>query len=426
MKLNKCINLIKEKLDLIRYILFKMSDMGLAFLLTLIIVKKLTNYEYGVYTLILTILGMLVIFGFSWTSSSLMYFGVEEKLKYGSLNRTFWSRNIILVISYSIIVILFIYFQNKINNYLTEKVSIYIFIWMTIRIFTDYLSSYFLAIEKREISILVTLTTKIVTLFLLFIINMTLKKMLIFSIVAELSGLIWLLKINKKDFGKFIFDQKIFKQVLSFGFWQLFGFSGLYLINFGDNLVIKHYLGVEKVGIYNISYQLFMGMAAFSYLFSNYFAPQVVKAIKEKNIDILNSIFKKDRFILVGILIIPHVIVIFLAKKIIISFYGVSYVGAIIPLIILTIESLLKYFTVFNILIYNCFKKYSFLQIINIIQASLNIGFDILFVPKFGIVGAAYATILSFLIVSIIETSYGEYILNKFKKEVLEIKNMKR
>lgn len=420
MKLNRCRNLIKEKLDLIRYILLKIFDMGLAFLLTLVIVKKLTNYEYGVYTLILTILGILVMFGFSWTSSSLVYFGVEEKLKYGSLNRTFWSRNIILTVSYFIIGVLFICFQNKINNYLTESVCIYIFFWMTGRIFTDYLSSYFLAIEKREVSILVTLTTKIITFFLLFITSISLRKILVISIIAELLGLIWILKINKKDFGKFLFDKKIFQQVLSFGLWQLFGFSGLYLINFGDNLVIKHYLGIEKVGLYNVSYQLFMGMAAFSYLFSNYFAPQVVKAIKEKNINVLNSIFKKDRFILVVILIIPHVSVIFLAKKIIISFYGISYVEAITPLIVLTIESLLKYFTVFNILIYNCFKKYSFLQIINIVQASLNIGFDILFIPKFGILGAAYGTFLSFLIVSIIETSYGEYILNKFKKEVLE------
>lgn len=422
MKLSKYINFIKEKLELLRYILFKMCDMGLAFLLTLVVVRKLTGYEYGVYTLILTVLGILVTFGFSWTSSSLMYFGVEEKLKYGSLNRTFWARNIILIISYLSIGVLFLFFKNKINSYLTEPVSIYIFIWMTVRIFTDYLSSYFLSIEKRVSSILVTLTVKIITLFLLFLFNMTLKRILIFSIISELSGLIWIFKINKKDFGKFIFDKKIFKQVLSFGFWQLFGFSGLYLINFGDNLVIKHYLTIEDVGIYNISYQLFMGMSAFSYLFSSYFAPQVVRGIKEKDLILLNNIFKRDRFILVGILAIPHIIVIYFAKKIILSFYGVYYIGAVTPLIILTIESLFKYFTVFNILTYNCFKKYSFLQILNIIQAVFNIGLDILFVPRFGITGAAYGTILSFIIISIIETIYGEYILLKFKKEVKSLK----
>ena len=163
-----------------------------------------------------------------------------------------------------------------------------------------------------------------------------------------------------------------------------------------------------------------MGMAGFSYLFSSYFAPQVVKAIKEKNINTLNNIFKRDRFILVGVLTIPHIIIIFLAKKIIISFYGISYIEAVTPLRILTVESLLKYFTTFNILTYNCFKKYKFLQILNIVQASLNIGFDILFIPKFGALGAAYGTILSFIITSIIETSYGEYILNKFRKKFLK------
>lgn len=420
MKINNYINIIKEKISLIRYVLLKIFDMGIGFLLNLYIVKKLTGYDYGVYTLILTVLGVLITFGFSWTSSSLMYFGVEEKLKYGSLTRTFWARNIILIVSYIIVGIAFLIFSKEINVYLTEPVSIYIFIWMTIRIFTNYLSSYFLAIEKREISIFVSLFIKIVVLIFVFGGNITLKKLLLISIYSEFFGLIWILKVNKTDFGKFIFDKHIFKQVLSFGLWQLFGFSGLYLINFGDNLVIKHYLKIEDVGIYNISYQLFMGMAAFSYIFSNYFAPQVVRGIREKNITLLKNIFVRDRFLIVILLLIPHIFVIMFAKQIIISFYGERYIKAIAPLVILTIQSLFEYYTVFNMIIFNCFKKYSILQIFNIIQAILNILFDIAFVSKLGIIGAAYGTFLSFLILAIIKTWYAKKILEEFKKQVLK------
>lgn len=414
----RIVNFIKEKIDLIRYISLKITLMITSFILNLFLVKKLTGYDYGIYTLTLTVLGFLITFGFGWSASSLMYFGVEEKLKYGSLNRTFWARNIILIISYIFISFVFLFFHKRIDNYLTENISIYIFIWMSIKIFTDYLSAYFLAIEKRITSILGPLTVKILILLFVYFLPISLKKILIYSVIAELFGLLWIVKINKRDFGKFIFDKPIFKQVFSFGIWQLFGYSGIYLVNFGDNLVIKYFLTVRDVGIYNISYQLFGGIAGFSYLFSSYFAPKVVKAVREKNLITLDGIYKKDRIFLIILVCIPHLFVLFLAKKIILKFYGVTYIQATLPLIVLIFVSLLKYFTSFNSITYNCFKKYSILQVLNILQALLNIIFDIILVPKFGILGAAYGTFLSYFTISIFETVYGEYVLRKFREEI--------
>ena len=135
---------------------------------------------------------------------------------------------------------------------------------------------------------------------------------------------------------------------------QIFGFSGLYLINFGDNLVIKHFLTMEDVGIYNIAYKLFAGMSGFCYLFSSYFAPKVARAIKEKNNFILKDIFYRDRIYMTILLFGPHIIVFLFAKQIVILFFGNTYSGAAGPLMVLTLESALKYFTVSNILIYNC------------------------------------------------------------------------
>lgn len=415
-KIEKIKKFILEKKNLVGYIAFKMFDMGMAFYLNWIVVRKLSEYDYGVYSIILTVLGMLTTFGFSWTSSSLLYFGVEEKVEYGSLNRTFWARNIILGISYLIVGVLFLFFYKKLDEYITEPLSVYLFVWMSIKILTDYLMCYFLAIEKRKISVLVSLFTKLFAVMMITIKVVSLQKVLIYSIVSEILALIWIIKINKSDFGKFVFDKKIFKKVLSFGLWQVFGFSGLYIINFGDNLVIKHFLTMEDVGIYNVAYKLFVGMSAFSYLFSSYFAPTVTKAIKNKDKDTLIEIFFKDRKYMTLLLFIPHLLVIILAKKIVVLFFGQNYIGAAYPLIVLTVYSALKYYAVFNILIYNCFEKYSIMQCFNILQAVLNIILDILLIPYFGILGAALGTILSFIISTGIETIYGNFCLRKFFK----------
>ena len=403
-----------RKKDLTYYILFKVLDMSIAFYLNWIIVKRLSENDYGVYSILITILGFFTTFGFSWTSSSLLYFGTEEKIKYGSLNRTFWARNIILGVSYIFIAFLFLLFYKKLDNYITKPLSLYLFVWMTVKIFTDYLITYFLAIENRKLSVTTSICTKLLAAILITLNIVSLKLVLIYCILSEICALIFVYKINKMDFGKFIFDKKIFKTVLSFGIWQIFGFSGIYFINFGDNIVIKHFLSLEDVGIYNIAYKLYAGMGGFSYLLSSYFAPKVTKAISLRDGKSLKSIFYRDRIYIFLLLLIPHILVIFFSKNIVILFFGDSYINAAYPLQILAINSLLKYYTVFNILIYNCFKKYSTMQSFNILQAVLNIVFDILFIPYLGIAGAAFGTLISFVVSTGIETIYGNLYLKNF------------
>lgn len=391
-----------------------MLDMLIAFYLNWIIVRKLSEYDYGVYSIVLTVLGLLTTFGFAWTSSSLLYFGVEEKVKYGTLTRTFWARNIILGVTYFFVSVLFLIFHKRLDKYISEPLSIYLFIWMSIKILTDYLIGYFLAVEKRKISVSISISTKIFAVILITLKVVSLKMVLVYCILSELISLIWIFKVDKYDFGKFVFDKKIFKTVLSFGLWQIFGFSGIYLINFGDNIVIKHFLSLEDVGIYNIAYKLYAGMAGFCYLLSSYFAPKVTKAINLRDEKSLKSIFYRDRIYIFLLLLIPHVLIIFFSKNIVILFFGDSYINAAYPLQILAINSLLKYYTVFNILIYNCFKKYSIMQSFNILQAVLNIVFDILFIPYLGIAGAAFGTLISFVVSTGIETIYGNLYLKNF------------
>lgn len=416
MSIKKIWNFILQKKELTDYVIFKMLDMLIAFYLNWIIVRKLSEYDYGVYSIVLTVLGLLTTFGFAWTSSSLLYFGVEEKVKYGTLTRTFWARNIILGVTYFFVSVLFLIFHKRLDKYISEPLSIYLFIWMSIKILTDYLIGYFLAVEKRKISVSISISTKIFAVILITLKAVSLKMVLVYCILSELISLTWIFKVDKYDFGKFVFDKKIFKTVLSFGLWQIFGFSGLYLINFGDNVVIKHFLTLEDVGIYNIAYKLYAGMGGFSYLLSSYFAPKVTKAISLRDGKSLKSIFYRDRIYIFLLLLIPHILVIFFSKNIVILFFGDSYINAAYPLQILAINSLLKYYTVFNILIYNCFKKYSTMQSFNILQAVLNIVFDILFIPYLGIAGAAFGTLISFVVSTGIETIYGNLYLKNFIK----------
>lgn len=406
--------LIKDKKKLMLFTTIKMINAFIGLFINMFIVRKITVEDFGVYSIILTVIGFLTTFGFSWSSSAITYFGAKEKARTGNLSKTFWSRNYIVFGSLSLVLLIFLIFGKQIENYIGLPINYLLIIWLLIKIGIDSLSTYFLAIKKQLTSSLILLVGKIFFLLAAIFLDYSLTELIIINILCDLTGLFYILKIDKVDIGKPTFDKENFKEVLNFGLWQLFGFSGLYLINFGDNFVIKYFLTMEDVGIYNAAYRLFNAIASLSFIFSSYYAPVVMEAIEKKNKKTLKNLFYKERYFLIVLLLIPHILVIVFAKQIITIIYGIAYVEAISILQILMIGSFIRFATVFNVLVYNGLKKYKEGQILNIFRAILNIILDIIFIKHYGIMGAAYGTLGALIVTAVWGIIFCEREIKKF------------
>lgn len=421
--MNKKIRFLLNKKKLIIFTTLKMINAFAGLFSNFCIVRKITMEEFGIYSMILTILGFLTTFGFSWISSSIVYFGGREKIKTGSLNKTLWSRNYLISISLIIVLSIFLFFGNKIEIYLGVKIDMLLIIWLLIKVGLDSLNSYFLAIKKQVDSAMILIVGKILFLLATFVLKYSLKELLIISIICESIGFIYIFKIDKNDIKKPEFDKNNFKEVLNFGFWQLFGFSGLYLINFGDNFVIKHFLTLQDIAIYNAAYKLFNSIASLSLIFSSYYAPEIIQILENKNIEKLKNFFYRERVYFILFLAIPHLLTIFFSDKIIQLIYGEQYKSAALIFKILMIASFIRFATVFNILVYNSLKKYKQGQMINVFRAVLNIVLDIIFIKYFGILGVAIGTLFALLISSLISTFYCEYTIREILKDEKQNKN---
>lgn len=411
------LKILNKKKELIVFVSLKLVDSFIGLFLNMLVVKKLTMTDVGIYSIVLTILGFLVTFGFSWSSSAITYFGVQEKTRTGSLRKTFWTRNYIVLLGVIVLIIIFYFFNQKIENYIGIRISKLLIIWLIVKIIIDTLYTYFIAIKKQVISALIFVIGKVSFLVVLLTINLSLRNLIIANIICDSVGIIYIFKVDKKDIGKPIWDKEKLKEVLDFGLWQLFGFSGLYLINFGDNFIIKYFLTLEDVALYNIAYKLFNSIASLSFLFSSYYASLTMEAVERRNLKQIKKVFYKDRIIISIIIFIPHILVIAFANQIIVLIYGKDYLEAAKIFQILMIGSLISHVTVFNILIFNCLKKYKVGQIINILRALMNIILDIIFIKKYGVIGAAYGTIFAIMITKIYEVYYCEKTLNNFIKE---------
>mgnify|MGYP001417875393 CR=1 FL=1 len=350
---------IKKRSNFIIYAILKVLTMALSLVANILVVRQLSVTDYGVFSIVSMLLGLITTFGFSWSSSSILYYGSKEKSLYGTLNKTFWARNIIIFFSLILTTILFILFDSQINRYICIDVSYFLLIWLYISVLENYLSQYFLAVKKQLRSVMLSATAKLVYILLILLISFDVKTLIILNIISHVIVVLYIFGIDRKDIGKFEFDKSWFKQVLNFSLWQLFGVSGLYLINYGDIAVINHFMTKEDVGIYNVAYQLFMAISSFAFVISDFYASNVSMYVAKNKKKQLRSFFYKERWYINALSIIAHIVVIVMAEFIITILYGERYTESVQIFRILMIGSIFRYLSVFYMLYYNTNNKYS-------------------------------------------------------------------
>lgn len=395
--MQKLISFIKARKNFIVFTMLKLLIMVIGLATNIFIVRKLSVRDNGIFSVAFMFIGLVTTFGFSWSSSSILYYGSRERAETGSINKTFWARNIIIFFSLIIATILFVLFRNDINGYIGLDVYFLILIWLYISVVEDYLSQYFLAVKKQLLSSILSLTAKIIYIALIIILPFDVKRLIILNIISHGTVLLYVIGINKKDIGRFEFDKDWFKQVLNFSLWQLFGFSGLYLINFADTAVIKHYMTLEDVSIYNTAYKLFDSVAGFAFVISSYYAGSVSHYFAKNEHEKIKKFYYKERLYIVTLSSIIHLIVMTFSKQIFKLLYGERYIQSVVIFNVLMIGSIFRYLSVFYMLYFNTNGKHKVQQYLNIFRSILNVVLDIVLINMFGLIGPAIATTIAII-----------------------------
>ena len=75
---------LKERINFIFFSLLKVLVMVLSLVTNIFIVRKLAVDNYGIFSVASMFIGLVTTFGFSWSSSSILFYGSREKAKTGS------------------------------------------------------------------------------------------------------------------------------------------------------------------------------------------------------------------------------------------------------------------------------------------------------------------------------------------------------
>jgi O-antigen/teichoic acid export membrane protein len=185
------------------------------------------------------------------------------------------------------------------------------------------------------------------------------------------------------------------KCLFAFSFWTFLSGSGLLVFTTADTILIGYYLSSTDVGIYRIPLQLtgaalFICMALNTTLF-----PKI--SLWNAEGDLLSISSALTRAFSFSLLLAIPVITggILLCDKLLFFLYGSDFTAGTSSLIVLLLMQIATIFVTLQTTCLNAINqpKKSFISIS--FTASANILLNMILIPLFGILGAAYATLIS-------------------------------
>jgi len=375
----------------------------IALLNLIILTRILSTEDMGKYSLFLMVANLAVHMGLSWSDASIIRHGREEYVEHGKINRTFWARAYLFLPILAFIILVYFVFNKRISEYIGIEPKNIVFV-IGLFFLNGLLNSaicLYRSIDRMKWSSYILLTQKILYLagLSLFFFNIIIVKLISVLIVINLSFFLTLIfnvsLFNFKLLSPFIFSRSHFRKIWFYSWPQLIGFSGLYVINYIDIFVIRKFLTISDVGVYNIAYSGFMIISGIILLINTVFLPLIVEYRAKKNFDMIrNYVNKIPKASIIWIFMVLFGVA--FSKQFISFFFSDKYIPAIPSFNILLLSSVIYFIGVCFLPLMTAFDMVIAIQVFNLIKSAINIIGDFLLVPKYGIIGAAYGTMIAF------------------------------
>lgn len=366
--------------------------------------RYLTPADYGVLelvTLVSVVLSMLL--SLRLTSALTRYY--HEYNDPADKNRLVSTVQISVIVIAGLAVLLLSHTSAFISNLVVgnstyAKFFIFVFISMAFDICSTMAFTYIRILEKSVFYVAMTLVQLVVGLALNIYLVVWLKMGvlgILYSMVIS-NGVIAVMLLSYTFAQvKFGFDISKLKQQIIFGLPFVPASLLIFILNMGDRFLLNRFVPLAEVGLYALGYKFGMLLGTFiSGPFGQIWAPKRVEIYKfrRNREEIFSRVFVYYLFVLIYSGLFLSVLI----KEVLTLMATPEYLSAhrIVPFVILGYVFYALYYVV-DLGLFMENKTYWY-PIINGIAAAVNVGLNILLIPKLGALGAAIVTAISFLI----------------------------
>lgn len=208
---------------------------------------------------------------------------------------------------------------------------------------------------------------------------------------------------------------KIHSQLARFSFWlTIWSFSAIFASRV-DQIMLSQLLGLENVAVYAMAFQF---VFIYALALQSISAVLLPKASALKTIQELRDFFKKSlKWIIPAALILAGGI--YFSQYIIHFIFGQKYSEAVPVYLFLSYSMLLSFVTIPTSLIITVFNKTQLVAYSGFLQLVINFLLNLVLIPRFGIMGAAYTFGLGLLVSVLYNLVCSMYLLRYKKIEVV-------
>lgn len=190
------------------------------------------------------------------------------------------------------------------------------------------------------------------------------------------------------------------KEILIYTFYIILSGSVANLLLDGDKMILNQYMKIENIAFYSVATYIALVISVPSRAMHQIVYPITAKLMHENNYDELNSLYKKTSINLqvVGGFVM---LCIFVNINQLYEMVPKEYSGGIMVVFMIGLS---KYFDLVlgnnNAIIFNT-KYYKTVLFLGVALVVLTVALNMIFIPIFGIIGSAFATLLSITLYSL-------------------------
>lgn len=388
---------------------------GINLLILPILTRILTPEDFGVVTLALlfpTISSGVLTFGLP-AAAARFYF--EYRADEQRLEALYFSCQVFLYFSLVLSALAVFYFKEPlarltigssvygtalfisfVGAYLSQVVTFYLRIYQNMERATLYAA--FVIVQST--------VTALSSLILVAVFKMSYMGVIYASLIGPLFVCLALLSYFNRG-HRFLFNGRVLLDNIKYGLQVVpKAFTG-FINRFFDKYMLNNMLSLTAVGVYNIGQTV--GNAMFFLMDTSWqaFQPVCFREVFDKGAEGSKSVGRL--FTLFAYLTLtPVFLLVLFAQEVVYIVAPASYYKAIDVIIIVLGGIATQAFGVFVSVQYAYTKKAFLIFPITVAGALVNIGANILLIPRFGIAGAAFSTVLTYLTINGLITFVGQ------------------
>jgi O-antigen/teichoic acid export membrane protein len=398
--------------ELITYGILRVGGEAAAFLIPVILATQFTPEIFGSYSLGMMIVYFVNTILISSSSKPTVIHAGEEIGTSGKINRTMTARLVIIGISMAAFALMLLLFQKPIMRF-TGLTSLQIYLLFPVLAgfsIESFISTLLFAQGRRvaaSVYLCVIAGFAIAYLVLIHLFSdITLTKVLLMFFVAPIAASLVLLFWIDRDKASLplTFDRAALIRLADFTKWMILGGAAVYLLKWGDNIILRLFVPMEEIGVYNLGYQFFKGTIMGIDFVKFYFLPFIAIHIAdtEKIADYLNV--KRTKLVILGaafmamlFVFMPHLVGVL---------YSAHYQDAALVFRILLLGSAFYLCSGFYDPVLDTLGKYKVIQGMLVVAVCFNLALDYVLIGRMGFLGAAVATTATYALLSVAKAIY--------------------